>query len=228
MAIRADWIRQDDKLSEIIAAIGCLSLGILCISSGHWGMRGQQNSWVVTGLGVMFLGMFVVGVIVRPRSTIEIFVQQRFIRCHSSTRFGSKVATFPFSDLMHIELTTYRRRSDEISHAYVFLLFRNGRKEPIPLVSINNGNSIAQELAQLTGAKVIEKHSDTRWIRRAFCPVIPTDARPAMAFGKMNWRASIEASPTASQNAVRSCKRRENWVPCGFRIVGQPLPILVE
>ena len=121
MATEILWTKQTEVRSERIASIGLLLIGAGCLAAGHW-WPAMEGANILPWIGVAFLALFVVGMVFRARSKIEINGHKREIYCHSSNRFRSKVRTYSFPDLVRVDLQTYKvpeEQPTEIGRAHV-------------------------------------------------------------------------------------------------------------
>ncbi len=161
MREKADWVIENQKFSQSIATISLLLIGIGFSVYGYLGLGLRADAAYVLGIGIVFLGFLLVGVIRQAKSRIEIDCGRREIRCLALSRFGRSVQTYAFAELVRVDLQTFKA-PEEVDTASLWLVFRNGRRVSVPEVSADNVASLAHEIAQLTGSRLTEKHSDTR------------------------------------------------------------------
>jgi hypothetical protein len=153
------WMRQTEARSERIASISLLLIGTGCLAGGYWWPTIEGAKYVLW-IGVAFLALFVKGLVFRSRSTITIDQHKREINCQSSNGFRNKAETYPFPELVRVDLQTYKVPEEE-STASLSLHFRDGHRAFVPEVYMHNAESLAQEIVQITGAKLTEEHFDT-------------------------------------------------------------------
>ena len=154
MTDAANWVLQDDAGSDRIASIALLSLGSGCCWLGYRRLGGQDDAHYLLGIGGSFLLLWLMALIWRARSRIEINVRRRDFRCFSSSRFSSQVKTYRFLDLERVDYKVFKVHEEQDT-ACVDLVLRNGRRTFVPGIYLHNAADVAKKLAEETGVPLV-------------------------------------------------------------------------